>query len=124
MKTTETLESIKSIININNGMGGSVSFYLVSFSKIVELLFENLEAATLLNQKYIQNAIKLMELSTHLEALHKRLTEDKKGEKKEKQVAVDEDPNAYSMLMTETLKSDYRLRILTLFNLIKVHLLN
>jgi hypothetical protein len=47
---------------MTSGIGGSVSFYLVSFSKIVEILFNNLQAATVLNQKFIQNALKIMDI--------------------------------------------------------------
>lgn len=69
---------------MTNGIGGSVSFYLVSFSKIVEVLFSNLEGATVLNQKFVLNSLKLMEIPNSISALHKKLTEDKKGEKDKK----------------------------------------
>jgi hypothetical protein len=44
----------------------------------------NLETANAINQKFVQNSIKLMEIPMHIEVLHKKLTEDKKGDKKEK----------------------------------------
>lgn len=61
----------------------SLLLYLKSFAKVMHTLFINLEGQNGFNVKFVQNSIRAMEVPTLIEALHSKLTEDKKASKED-----------------------------------------